>query len=99
MCFIGNCISGAYRLSFLILIRVKYNLEDKPVQRPNQLCFEMFSFPHPLLKAELMVQVVRNQKMKEKDLGSSQVHFYAFIKIRHTPRVRAHTKPPQHLSS
>lgn len=32
-----------------------------------------------------MVQVVRNQKMKGKDLGSSQVHFYAFIKIRHAP--------------
>lgn len=45
----------------------------------------MVSFPHPPLKAELMVQVVRHQKMKEKDLGSSQVHFCAFIKIRHTP--------------
>lgn len=57
----------------------------------------MFSFPHPPLKAELMVQVVRIQKMKEKGTGSSQVHFYAFAKSRRTPWVRVDAKPSEHL--
>lgn len=76
---------------------MKYNLEDKLVHRPHQFCFEMFSLPHPPLKAELMVQVVRIQKMKEKGMGSSQVHFDAFIKIRRSPWVRVDTKPSERL--
>lgn len=76
---------------------MKYNLEDKLVQSPNQLGFEMLSSPDPSLKAELMVQVVRSQKKERKGVISGA--FLCLHKNQSLALVRAGAEPSEHLSS
>lgn len=53
-------------LSLLILIRAEHEPEDKLVQRPNQLCFEMLSSPRVPFESRINGPGGRRWKSKRK---------------------------------